>query len=358
MKAPKIQRWVDLLAALLRRSFPVSFEELAREVPAYAANPSREARRRTFERDKDELRGFGIPIHTVESDEGETTGYRLRSRDFYLPYLALRSETGTTVPRKVDRFGYGSLPTLAFEADELAAVTAAAARVRELGDPLLAEQVDSAMRKLAWDLPVDAAAADTRLVPARHAAAVETLATLGDALERRKRVTFDYHSIGSDATSRRMVEAYGLFFLNQHWYLAARTADDDTVKNYRLSRIAAPELNRARPGTRDYEIPASFDLRKHARARHPWELGAGDAIDALVALRSPTGAASVAWSLGQEVPGDSRIRRFRVRRLDAFARWLLSFAGGVEPVDPPEVVDEYRRLARETLAHHSAPRPA
>jgi predicted DNA-binding transcriptional regulator YafY len=40
--------------------------------------------------------------------------------------------------RVIDRYGYRSLPTLFFEPDELAAVTDAAARVRHLGDPLLA----------------------------------------------------------------------------------------------------------------------------------------------------------------------------------------------------------------------------
>ena len=61
----KIQRWIDLLAALLRRRFPAPLEELAREVPGYDTGQNKAALRRTFERDKDELRAFGIPIETV-----------------------------------------------------------------------------------------------------------------------------------------------------------------------------------------------------------------------------------------------------------------------------------------------------
>jgi hypothetical protein len=37
MKSPKIQRWIDLLAALLARRWPATFDELIRDVPAYAA---------------------------------------------------------------------------------------------------------------------------------------------------------------------------------------------------------------------------------------------------------------------------------------------------------------------------------
>jgi predicted DNA-binding transcriptional regulator YafY len=126
MKPPKIQRWIDLLAALLRHHYPVTFEQLIREVPAYAAEQKEESRRRTFERDKDELRRFGVPIETVPAADGELQAYRLRIRDFYLPYLTLRAQGGAR-PRKLDPYGYRSLPSLSFEPEELAAVVDAAA---------------------------------------------------------------------------------------------------------------------------------------------------------------------------------------------------------------------------------------
>ncbi len=355
MATQKIQRWIDLLAALLRRRFPVSLEELAREVPGYTLGQNKAALRRTFERDKDELRAFGIPIETVTAADGETMGYRLQPQNFYLPYLALRSPSGTSKPKKVDRYGYQALAQLTFEPDQLSAVVAAAARVRQLGDPLLAEHAGSALRKLAADLPVDAAAPpDTELLPARAKAAPELLATLGQALEKRKQVTFSYHGMGDGKESRRTVEPFGLFFLNQHWYLAARAPGEETVKNYRVNRITDPSINTTRPGTYDYQVSDGFDLRAHARSRHAWELGAGDAIDAVVRFRATTGAAAAAIRLGEEVPGYPQDRRFRVRRTDAFARWLLSFAGDVVPVSPRALVEEYQGLVRETLAHHSA----
>lgn len=355
----KIQRWIDLLAALLRRHFPASLEELVREVPGYDTGQNKAALRRTFERDKDELRAFGIPIETISAPDGDTVGYRLQPQHFYLPYLTLRSATTTTKPKKVDQYGYQALATLAFEPDQLNAVVAAAARVRQLGDPLLAEHADSALRKLAADLPVDAAATpDTQLLPPRASASPELLATLGQALEKRKQVTFYYHGIGDGKESRRTVEPFGLFFLNQHWYLAARAPGEETVKNYRVNRITDPSVNPSRPGTADYQIPNTFILRDHARSRQAWELGAGDAIDAVIRFRTSTGAAAAALRLGEPVTGHPNDRRFRVRRTDAFARWLLSFAGDVVPVSPRALVDEYQGLVRETLAHHSTDRPS
>src|SRR5688500_19628514 len=84
----KLQRWVDLLAALLIRQRYAPFDELAKDIPGYAAaNAQRDSVMRTFERDKDELRRFGVPIETVKDGEGETLGYRLDRKAFYLPYL-------------------------------------------------------------------------------------------------------------------------------------------------------------------------------------------------------------------------------------------------------------------------------
>jgi proteasome accessory factor B len=359
MKSPKIQRWIDLLVALLRHHYPITFEQLTAEVPAYAAVLKDESRRRTFERDKDELRSFGIPIETIKSAEGEIVGYRLDPRRFYLPYLTLRSEGRSTRARKVDKYGYRSLETLSFEPDELSAVTDAAARVRQLGDPLLAEHVESAMRKLACDLPVDVAApGSTQVLQPKAKARPEILAQMGDALTRRKRVTFTYHAMGTDATSGRTVEPFGLFFLNQHWYLAGRTPEEQAVKNYRLNRIVEVEVNSAKQGTPDYEIPGGFNLRTHARSRQAWELGAGDSTTATILFRATTGAAAAAARLGEPVQGHPDRRRFQVRRLDAFARWLLSFAGDLEPLAPRELIDEYLGLVRETLAHHQTPLPS
>ncbi len=70
-------------------------------------------------------------------------------------------------------------------------------------------------------------------------------------------------------------------------------------------------------------------------------------------LRTPSGAAVAAHQLGEAVEGDERLRRFRVRRVDSFARWLLSFAGDLAPVSPSAVVEEYAGLVRETLDHHA-----
>ena len=101
MPPTKAQRWLDLLALLLGRRIPLTVEEIMERVPAYAGRwgtgeaTAQAAARRTFERDKDDLRGLGIPLepvlYTLSFGGEQVEGYRLAHGEFYLPYLKLPS---------------------------------------------------------------------------------------------------------------------------------------------------------------------------------------------------------------------------------------------------------------------------
>ena len=354
--ATKLQRWIDLLAALLGHRMPVTFAELAKDVPAYledgsvaAGNPSASLKR-MFERDKLELRELGVPIESIGEEGSEESAYRIRTNDFYLPYLGIVSERAVERPAVVDRYGYRSLETLAFSADELEAIRDGAHRAMQIGDPVLAEEARAALRKLAFDLPLGATdgPADTVVAPPSRRPDPKLLAFLGEALFRRKRVAFTYHTIHSDARAERAAEPYGLFFVSGHWYLVARDVEKDALRNFRVSRIEQLKVNTSRAGTPDYTIPDSFSLRAHAASRQAWEIGDGDAFEAVVEFSGETGALRAAAALGEPDAAAPSLRRFRVRRADSFARWLFSFAGEARPVSPASLVDEYAALAERT----------
>jgi predicted DNA-binding transcriptional regulator YafY len=361
----KMQRWIDLLAALLRRNYPVSLDELKQDVPGYLRTPTLTALRRTFERDKDELRRFGVPLATVEDGAGEVMGYQLKREHFYLPYLTVLRDGRTSSPRRVQgHYGYNALKTLSFEPDELQAIREAGVRVRRLDVAALTELAESALRKLAFDLPTDVIVreevrpyasavleADERTVPPRRRIS-DVFEILDQALVRRKRVTIRYAGMTAGATTRDVMP-YGLFFLGHHWYLAAKDSADGPVKNFRVSRIATAQVNDQKPGVPDYDIPATFRLPEHARSREAWQLGDTAGLEVVVRFTGPSGPTAAARRLGEPVADEPDSRRFQVRRLDVFARWLLSFAGEAEPVSPPELVDAYRALAEQTLATYT-----
>ena len=367
----KFTRWVDLIAALLVRNAPATFNELAKEVPEYAAklleiegatgarkNTLKESLKTKFERDKAELKAFGVQIESVADEDGNAAGaYRLFRRNFYLPYLCVaRPSEPTPAIDRVDKYGYQALTTLRFEPDELQAVVDAALLVRTLGDPVLASDATNALRKLAVDLPVDASAAGRsaepgtpHLVLPRARASNDTFDGLSDALQRRKRVTMQYHTQSTDTHSTRTVEPYGLFFLNGHWYLVARDTAIDELRNFRLNRITDVDVNSLNPQSTDYDIPPTFRLRDHAASRQAWELGDDDVTEVIAAFTAETIDDVTLASLGRPVVGEPNRRAFAVRRLDPFVRWTLSFAGDMRIEEPSAVRDAVRMAAERTL---------
>lgn len=345
--ASKLQRWVDLIAALLSHHRAASLEELARDVPDYQGS-EHETMRRMFERDKQELKQFGIPIETVNSEDG--AGYRLRKGDFYLPFLQLVDEQrGSSPPGKRPQDPWRQLSLMQFTSDELRVIAEAAARVSALGDAGLTADVRTAMKKLAVDLPMGGAATVLEHVNGTDQHDAATLAALGAAVAQRKRVTCIYHSIGSDVTSERTLEPLGLFFLNRAWYLAAREPGAELVKNFRVSRMTDAKAG-ARPGTPDFDRPEGWSLQRHARARRAWELGDDDLVEVDVRFLRDNGTTAAAARLGTPVEGEPDVLRYPVRRTDAFVRWLLPMADAVEPVAPKAVAAEWRRVAGATLA--------
>ena len=68
----KLERLLNLTAALLHTSRPLTAEEIRERVPGYPDGLS--AFRRTFERDKDDLREMGVPL-SIERIEGETPSF-------------------------------------------------------------------------------------------------------------------------------------------------------------------------------------------------------------------------------------------------------------------------------------------
>jgi hypothetical protein len=63
-----------------------------------------------------------------------------------------------------------------------------------------------------------------------------------------------------------------------------------------------------------------------------------------------SGPAAVASRLGDPVEGAPDLRTFPVRRIDAFVRWLMSFAGDAIPVAPASVIESYAKQVAETRA--------
>jgi len=206
----RTERLLNLVLCLLGTQRPVPRAILRTAVPGYPSAASDEAFERMFERDKEELRGMGVPVETVITSAGEVEGYRIDASDY-------------------------AMPELTFTAEELTVLGLAA---RAWSDAALSTTAMAALRK------VEAVAGSRGELPGaawRGAAAPEgesELPALWAAIRTRQRVTFDYRALGEVQATRREVEPWATVRWQGAWYLAAWSPERGAERVYRLSRIS------------------------------------------------------------------------------------------------------------------------
>jgi predicted DNA-binding transcriptional regulator YafY len=390
MAISKTQRWLDLIAFLVRHHFPVDVDQVMNGVPAYRGKwnsgeeKDKQTVRRTFERDKDELRSAGIPLETREYtiDHGAevAVGYQLAARDFYLPYLRLVGREAEAAEGR--RVGRGSAPANAMEikitGDEAATAIEALRRVADLPASPFAREARSALRKLGFDIDLAALgespvvyadqveprmAAEDHLADAAFAqrrplhrdtvkpgGVAAILRLLTRALRERTRVRFRYRGIHRGEATERDVAPYGLLYQHGQWYLIGSDAmRDDAIRVFRLGRMEAQGAGKAT--SPEYDIPSDFDLSDYTR-RQPWELGDDEPYTAHVRFDFPISLWADRNRHGdqvEELPGGATLRRFRVRQTDPFLRWLQQFGGEAIVTHPPGLCQAQAEMARETL---------
>ena len=309
----KAERLMDLLAMLLDTRRPVTAEQIRRAIPGYAAS-SEVAFRRMFERDKEELRDLGIPLERVATDVWE-------------------SEEGYLVRKDL-----ATLPAIDLDADELAALSLAAQAWEGQAGPGSPER---ALLKLS--LAGGAASPEPResaapsWLHARVDASTPVLATLLDAIARRKRVTFAYRTRAGGEAAERAVEPHALRYRGS-WYLAGLDRAREEVRHFKLDRIAGKvTVAGGRDGDFDApEAPAS-DI-----PRGPWAVEGETDVSARVAFSPDT-----AWWVERRTGAQPAERAdgwsemtFPVGDRELFLSWILGFADDAEIVAPQDLRDE------------------
>jgi len=349
MTASKSTRWLDLLAYLLQHHFPVTREQIFEHVSEYAADrasgANAESLRRKFERDKDELRGLGIDIETVSlgvahAGDEPGQGYRLRARDFYLPYLELDQHAGA------GEHPYPGLHRVRLSQEELALLDRASRRVADARVPVLSEAARSARRKLEFDLPLPLASVERVLSRALGEEDARTLGVLQRALVERTAVRCRYYAIGRDREEERVLEPWGLFFSWGRWYCVAFSRERAAQRVFRMDRMRGAEPLRG--GDARFEVPAGFSVRTFL-GRAPWELSDRPAVPARVRFWFPESRWVQAQGAGEAVEplleDGGAILAFSVHDANPFLRWLLTFRR-VEVLEPAGLAAEFDTLRR------------
>ncbi len=300
----RLERLINLVAALLHANRPLTAEELRNRLPGYAEDHA--AFRRAFERDKEALRDLGIPVVVEPVDDAAqpgVVGYRIPKEAYYLQDPGLAP-------------------------DELAALHLAASAVRldvangvealwKLGGEVADPGLSGFLSGFASQAPAVAALPGTA-----H------LAPVFAAISARRRIGFTYRG------RTRRVDPRRLSFRNGHWYLAGHDHDAGDERMFRLDRIESEVTVTGEEGA--FERPA------HGGAPPaPWEMGGDEPLTA----RLLVDAAQAGWAaahVGPEAvegwrPDGSVVLSVRVTNRDAFRSFVLGFLEHAEVLDPPEL---------------------
>ena len=290
----RVERVLNLLALMLDTRIPRTRDEYVREIAGYPTQT--EANRRAFERDKEILRGMGVPITMETIGDGNEVGYRVRPEDYCLPDLGLT-------------------------ADETAALRVAVSAI-SLGDG----SGQGALMKLGG-------VGDQASAPIASLPIAPALATLFDAFRRRAVVTFSYRA------ETRTVEPWGLSSKRGHWYVVGFDRGRDAVRAFRADRIDGDvEVG----DSEAFEVPGDFQPDDHIEDRG-WLLGDAPTINVRLAVDADHVDGVVA-----ELGADARVetgadgRTFvdvAVSNQAAFRSFALGFLEHAEIVEPPDVRD-------------------
>jgi predicted DNA-binding transcriptional regulator YafY len=256
-----LERLLNLVGLLLESRNPRTFDEIRDLLEPYRQE-NVDSAKRMFERDKDLLREFGVPLELVDLDAwGSEQGYVIRKERYYLPEIA-------------------------FTPEELGALFVAAQSGSD--DTTPAEQ---AVRKLLTGAEGGGLAiTGGGPLASRSDAPSPLLVAAADAAERRRRVRFGYRTSSGEASDRE-VDAYAMVFRRGHWYLVGFDRGRDDVRAFRLSRLTT-DLSDVGEGS---EPPEGFRATEHVQPG-PWSPSLEDR--ATIAF-----APDVAWWAAGGQPG-------------------------------------------------------
>ncbi|MCF3938002.1 MULTISPECIES: helix-turn-helix transcriptional regulator [Gordonia] len=275
---------------------------------------------RTVRRDIDKLRELGYP---VDATVGVGGGYRLGA-GAEMPPLLLDDQEVLAVALGLNEITTGSVSDMA------EASAGALAKLRQVMPSRLRHRLDA--------LTMEAVPRETR-----NPVSGATLTDIATACHRTERLRFDYRR-GDGTESRREVEPYRLVRSGLRWYLIGWDLGRDDWRSFRVDRMEPKTPTGPRFVPR--ELPEGGATGYLSRS-----LGAVyRRASARVRVHAPlaTVAAMVHDEWGTIEAGDENSCELVLfsTSLVSIARWLRAFDADFTILEPPELIDECRAVAR------------
>jgi proteasome accessory factor B len=309
----RLERLVNLVAALIDTERPLTRADIAERIEGYSSDP--EAFRRNFERDKDLLRQMGFPLVT-ESPEGtgsDSVGYRIPRELYELPDPGLSEEELTTLRLAAS--------VVALEGEWSVALVSA---LRKLGGAVPGAgggAGESGAEGPEGPAGIGVAAA---ALPAAGAAAAAFA-----AVSARQRIQFRYRGI------TRRIDPWRLSFQRGHWYLSGWDHARGAERRFRLDRVEGDVAAIGDAGA--FERPAHSTVGPPP----PWRMGDEEETAARLwvdAERAGRAAQALGdWARAEPGPDGSVVFTVGVTNRRAFIGFVLGWLDHAELLGPADL---------------------
>jgi len=332
-KVLKLERQLNLVSYLLSARAPVPFSEVRGKVIGYDDDATPDAVEKRFDRDKADLRSIGVNIEYIANDVFGRAGYVIDPQGYFLRQTHLEPED--------------------------AMLLAVLQRTLGIVDDALGRNLKSALAKLTIDNPLPeplrTSVGEQHLLTLgrpNHDPGRQHIAVLGEAVGRRRRVSFRYHTVDAGRTDKRTVQPYGLGLVDGNWHLVGHDDDRDGLRRFRVDRIKG-KVQVVDKKDDAYPVPADFDINDHV-AQEEFDIGDGpgttvtiefDDVATWLLQRRRRGSGTL------EVQEDGRGHlTFKVRNEEGLYRWVAEFGQRARIVKPAHMAEAFRLRMSEALA--------
>lgn len=168
---------------------------------------------------------------------------------------------------------------------------------------------------------------------------------LADAIRLHKAVKIRYHAFGAEQDSERIIHPYTIFFRQQYYVVAWCTARD-SIREFRLDRIAEAEMLET-----VFEPDSSFSYDDYCQKS--WQALKGEKDFQVILRFSPAISQFIKEYSGDkadeliDLPDGSLEFHKSVSLLDEIFAWVLSIGPEVEVVAPSELANQIKEAIRK-----------
>ncbi|WP_292835948.1 WYL domain-containing protein [Microbacterium sp.] len=316
------ERLVNLVVALMATEQGLTKGTILASVAGYReqseTGASKDALEKMFERDKENLRGLGIPIETIgdytDPDDLRDARYRIPTAEYELP------------------------ADISFSSAEIAVLNLAGGVWSESS---MSADARSGLRKIRA-LGIDVDAPIIGYSPHINLRA-PSFVPLQRAIEQGRVVEFSYLKAGEDAATLRLIQPLALLEYEARWHVYGIDLAHDQPRTFLLARIVS-----------DVRVTrATFDLALRDGAGERALLGLTDLAARQLALLEVEPGTEAALRLSRRAQQADQGIRVPYVDVHVFADELASYGPEVRVVEPDVLRDEVIARLERALAIHS-----